>query len=549
MLPYCTVAQAQKIAREEGGSGSGKIWHELVLTQDEFSTIVNGGVVVRKQAAAYDSSTFSKDYYHVALDKSANLVGAIVKTGDAITKVYADFTTPAGGRADWLEKDVSGNLYEACQYAGFDHNYYKTAMLYMGMPESGAEDASYVYQGNNIVEGKNVIYVQDVTQQDWEQNPNANENEIKKVEDPRENLSREAYGGAYVLHIKGDTAEANLLFCYVTEEAAYWDSTDGEVRWTEIEAGKIYKVTFDTTHNSLRWLLQLDADGDPVEYTEEELEALAATGIAFEANKVAAQGFEDTALNIHGHVLGNDNDNLITLFSINEEFGEDYRQNFSVIGRPTARIPEYTDWYEEDESTGSGEWVSCYEGYYVWYTNIEDVYIEIIIPDEDDLRDRLLIRATSRSSGGSASIAYSSESLYRHTFNVYNASAVTIDSHSVLLNISFCAVNCQQGDSTIEYILNSDRKGNPSEPDWILPASGLIKIDSNVYTVKRIKAVYGDDEGSGDDPVLAIDYIDNTTLANGSIKVITEDNKNDFTCTDFRSVVNSFLVGESYLGK
>lgn len=555
-VSYVDAKQGIKIDDVEVGAGDGgKVWGQIDITEEDYAYLYKGSQVVHKLDKAYDPTNFNKDYFLVKLLNEANLTGKTIDAGEKISKVYADFTTPAGAKADWLKADIRKGLDALVSGSGFDYHYYQTIILYAARAKTEQEIESGKFipliSADGAFEGNNIVYIQDVSQQKWEKDEKTeNEEKIAVDEFKREDLEQEAYCLSYVLHIKGgqNVAAVNLLFCYENSQAAYIKqdgSGNSFIAYTDIEAGKIYGATFDT--DSLRWVVEVNADGEAIEATAATINGLLNDGVAFDDNVFACEFVEDTLAKQGGKCLGNNTTNFELLFSVNKEFSQDRSKDLLVIARPAGRAPGYYEWYVESEEEEEGEWLSTDCGAYIWNIVIQGVEYMIYIPDEEEYLDTLVITtARAKISAGLSGATYQRMRLYRHTINVTSGADATVKCH-----LSLCAVNAQAGDSSIEYLLHSDesyydKTAEVQSIDWMLPVSGQVQVGGTAFPAVRIVATWVADEGTTDTGhrALKVRYI-KADFTTEDVVLIDDNNKDNYTVTDFRSVIASVATVSS----
>lgn len=565
-IPYVTLDRAKQIAKEYGGvKGEGKNWIRLDLSLTDLNTLTKGGEILKISSTEYDPSNFKNDYFDCRAQVTTTNQGTDIEIGDDLEKVYININNFVTGSA-LVQKLCQVGI----QNYGFDHNYYKTFVLYAGY-DGTTVGAEPILEGNGVLDGNDVIYVQDVTRQEWEYNTFKSEKDKEVIKEGSEVLGRERYGEQYVFSIKGATGSATaFLVSFVDDRAAAWytDEATGTSKlvYANVSAGKIYPVTFDGTgtgtHNTQRWLLTSittegsgeNQDWNAVEMTETEKGTLLNTGITFTTGRKAAKALIDTNPDqkVETSCMGVKFKETTAVLSFNKEFEVRGQRELQVVGRPSGyynSIVYYT--MKSDDPEEEPIVVAEKDGEYVWTAEIDGLYIELFIPDNCDEdgkphRNRFIIRSTESSSESTGiaistpAVLTSTTTLYRHTFTITPKENYEVEVGGYEFYISFCAVNAQAGESSIEYILHSDETGNTI--DWMLPVSGVIRKKtaedtwSNWFTAGRIKAGWSTiDEKSY--RTLFIDYVEPGEAWYQTAAVITDLNKDDFYATDFRSAI------------
>jgi len=453
-------------------SGEGKVWKALTLTPANLNTLIAGGEVVGDLDPEYDPgeeiSKFKNDYFVCNVQQKAYEDARSIWAMEELGKVYVNTV----GFNDSIAY-IANSVVNAVKERGFDYNYYKTIVLYSSnVRETGK---TRILDSVNLLNATNVIYLQDVSQQGWEYNY-GDPKYIEKMR--REQLYSTELGKAFAISIRGkDNTTANcatFVYCMKSSQTSYLDESDGEVKWANIEAGEVYPVHFDP--DTLRWML--DAVYKPtgseefygVAMTNERKAALLSTGIEFSKETaegeqkpwIASAGLSSKMDKIDTECLGVGINALTNIFSFNSQFGAEYVDTIRYLGRPIAHVSDTFTYTKESETRIEKN------GYYVWAADVDGIQVLLTIPDNYDdegvpHRDTYVVRINF-------STLYDTESIFRHTFTIKTPNILDIGRWE--LNLAMCAVNPDQADDTMEYLLHSDESGQ--EFDWILPVSGTI---------------------------------------------------------------------------
>lgn len=546
---------ANKILKSDGNGGSiwgdgtikgeGKNWYEVNLTQEDILSLVQGNQLVKNFTTPYNPEDFKNDYFLCKIDQTATVDGQLILPAESMEKLYVN-VEGLNDIIPYMIKSIDYTLSEV----GFDYHYYKTLVLYAGCDQP-VGDAPYILSDEGALEENNVIYLQDVTQQDWEYN--VSEGKVV-IPSRRETLEYQITGGAFVVSIKGKNAanSASFLYCIQSSQAAYWDSTDNTTKWANIEAGKFYQVTFDPAsgtgaHGTERWLVNpttVEGEVWATELTDEVIESLLETGIEFEASKYCAEYLTDDSMKLFTPCIGPTDKTLSRVFSFNSGFEEPETHHIEYIGRPLAYLIDTYTWYDYEEDPVTHELVRIKhiekDGEYIWQSDVQGVPIQLTIPDNNDeegVPQRNIYVLEMNLSNLTTNV-----DIFRHTFTITPQSEATFEANEYKAYLSFCAVNSQEGDNSIDYLLHSDETGQAA--DWILPVSGIIgKVEaggtvSKWYTAGRIIAGWTLDE----EPkrCLYIDYINEESGELVKAPLITDENAHKYYSRDFRSSIGTF---------
>jgi len=541
---------------EQGGGGGGKTWSTLNLSESDILTLARGGQIINKFTTEYDPTNFTNDYFLCKIDQTSDKSGGILYGNDSDTtspeafqKVYVN-TEGITDILPYLVKSMTSTIMDA----GFDHNYYQTLVLYAGCsaPTAGKD---YILSGSGVVDGKNVIYVQDVSQQDWENEKVdfAVIEDLKAALTPsREVLHATTFGTAFVFSVNGTNTGTAFAYVAGDSQLACWDSATNKLIWADTTPGTFYPVTFDGTsgHGTLRWLANYTTiEGRPVAtaMTAEQKATLLNTGITFDTGKYTAVAVEDTSMKLFAKCFGLGSKYLNRIFSFNEVFFVPSETHIEYIGRPVGYLIDTYSWYED------GVKHTEKNGEHVWVADVQGVPVSLIIPDRYD--EQGVAHRNTYILEFDIDSVLSTEALYRHTFKIVPESSATYVQGEYKVNATFQAVNSQMGDSTIDYILYSDESYyyDGYSPDWVLPCSGKIGqvgADGQVATwfdIFRVKATYTDDPTKAENPgvrCLRFEYFDASNAIQDVI-VVKPDNMYKYFGTDFRSLITTYKTSGS----
>lgn len=513
-----------------------KNWYDLTLTLSDYAALNNGEQICGDlPGGAYTGTTFKNDYFKVKLNNTATTEGSPLYIKNEMNAFFVD--TAAEEEVFATAQKVFAELIKA---EGFEYNYYQTIVY-----AANATDVEKLTHEGSL-EDNNTIYIQDVTQQSWEQNPSEKETEDKT----HTRLDKERYHGAYVVSIKGDTNTAFFLISMENAQAAYYNETDKAVRWANVEAYKLYSVTFDT--ESLRWLLNNVTMEEKTAVAEEMSDAEKArllNGITFASGSLSAEAFYAAEIKAYTRCSANGLKALIGLFSFNVPFGTPTEEHaMTFFGRPVAQLLESFDYRDGAliVTEKVGEWI--------WTIPVQGMNIEIVIPMSNPTVYAIQQANLSAASSSSGDMAADVVDIYRHTFTITTdpENFEKMNEGDYAINISFCGVNAQAGDSSMEYVLFSDMNGQAA--DWILPATGVIGKVELVEGVKKvqtwntaIRIVAGYHEVDGKNiRCLFIDFFNPTTQVFDKVGVIDQLTMQHYYCRDFRSVVAKVLAPIEY---
>lgn len=539
-VTYITVDGVEK--KLASASGEGKAWKEITLSGQDVLTLASGKQIVRAidpldPTKVYDPTNFKNDYFTVKVEQSGVNYGNIIYPGDNFTSLKVSIETLPN-----VVTYLTNSLVDGIQSYGFDHNYYKTLVLF-----TGTDDENMIKSGTNVVESQNTIYVQDVSQQKWEYNTYWDEFGGKEVGQAREQSDVEIFGRALVFSFKGATSASNkgFLYCLQDSQAAFWYETSEGIattRWANITAGKAYPVYFDTTHDTLRWLLSnvvpsttFEGEYDAVEMTNAEKGSYM-DGFTFGANLKSAAAFEELSDKTGNKVIGCEYNWLERVFSFNQGFGESETTHLEYIGRPNGYMLN-TISYDK-----GGEIAIEKDGEHVWTCDVEGITVNLIIPDNiyEDGSEGLIPHRDTYIMQFDMSSATTNNRLYRHTFTVTPSEYAEFESGETIARVTFCAVNAQAGDSSSDYLLHSDETGQ--EADWILPASGVVGIATGSgqavttwYPALRVVAGWKEVEGNDSVRCIYVNYFDTSTSTMQKVEFIRDDNAYKFDVRDFRT--------------
>lgn len=463
---YITIDGVEK--KIAGAGKEGKVWKELSLNLADTRKMIQGKSVYGSLSPDYDPENFRSDYFVCNIEQSRYSNARTIFVDEDMEKVYIN----VDGYTD-IAAYFANTIVNLIKTRGFDHNYYRTLGLY------GASPANMGKSFITDFDGYNVMYIQDVSQQDWEYN----------YEDPkyidkmrREALGKTELGKSFVISVKGKNAANSVAFliCLQSSQTSYLTDS-GETKWANIEAGKVYPVHFDD--DTLRWMLDNVAEVESrvygVEMTAAKKTELAETGIEFSKDTIegtltsrrCAAMIIDKAQNINADCYGVGDNELTNIFSFNSKFGTKSSEYLEYIGRPNSYQLSTFQYTKEIE--GQEIVVTEKDGYHLWVADVEGVPVELIIPDNIYAeteggtpvphRDTYIVRINFDNISDT-------DTIFRHTFTITTPDTVDIGQWE--LNLSMCAVNANMGDDAMEYLLHSDETGQTA--DWILPISGTV---------------------------------------------------------------------------
>lgn len=630
MIPFYSSSQGKALEERINNletKGSGKIWHELDLTQAQLSEIEHNGQLVVNLPTAYDPTNFANDYIKAIVNFSGEYIGNLVSCLSPLNKLYIDFVhkddwcnssvkeslvgicanygfnqenyamgyiysqTNAAGRSyikinsneeylssgyeglqtrglltvgtvtgtwqssdtcpiriqegeEFLDGDVwtgwaleSKDFYLVYKVAGGQYKYSEittgetanTAILYGDnfdhWSKNGLEEAIQVhpnYIDENPLDGYNMVYIADVTAQEWD-NLNSNvaqvqvANEFAKEPIP---LVEQEYGKQFALNIHGKNTKISYLMVLEDNRMSKIDSSTHQItEWADTEAGEVYHLTWDAT--ARRYSLG-------AALTDAEKETLFSTGIEFDsvsgASEVISYDEEQDVENWWCSVAGDNYPALEYVFSADEPFEEPTEsQQVGYIARPLG-LQLRTIKYADPET---GKYISSTGGTYIWSINMG--YGAIIAEISTRDLSRMIIELNETSS--------SSFLLHRHTLRIEPAEGALFETGEVVPHLVFLAVNAQYGSPTPEYLLNSD-----VENGWALPVSGAITIkgspDTHFHAI-AIKTKYVNIGGT-DTWALTVAYIDNNWEKQEAV-LFTQSNLHKYTVADIDSPITITL--------